>query len=343
MSRNSIVIENAELTALLELSARVGRDPLLTQGSTGNTSIKLNGVLWIKASGKWLADAKHDDILIPLDLAEVQECVKDNVDPASRYTSASIETALHAVLPQRIVLHAHPVNTIAWAVRQDAQARLKQHLDGLRWQWIPYVASGLPLARQIQRVLFAAPGTDVFVFGNHGLVICGSDCSAVEDLLFEVERRLALAPRRARAADHAVLAQLAEHSSWAVCEDEAVHALGTDAVSGAVLSGGFLYPCQAIFSSSAAPALFRPIPCPNPSDRWESPYHARPFLILEGRGVIVSGTMTPAECAMISGLAQVVQRISAFAPIRYLTEAEVESALGFVAYRYRELANSRAR
>ncbi len=50
---------NVEISALLELSARIGADPMLTQASTGNTSIKLDGVLWIKASGKWLARAKQ--------------------------------------------------------------------------------------------------------------------------------------------------------------------------------------------------------------------------------------------------------------------------------------------
>jgi hypothetical protein len=51
--------------------------------------------------------------------------------------------------------------------------------------------------------------------------------------------------------------------------------------------------------------------------------------------------MTSAECAMISGLAQVVQRIPASAPIRYLTDAEIANSSSAVAYRYRELANER--
>ncbi len=44
----------AELRPLLELTERVGSDPLLTQASTGNSSVKLDGILWIKASGKWM-------------------------------------------------------------------------------------------------------------------------------------------------------------------------------------------------------------------------------------------------------------------------------------------------
>src|SRR5215472_4034851 len=101
MRRNMSATEQAELTRLRKLSARIGSDPLLTQASTGNSSIKLEGVLWIKASGKWMADAMREDILVPLNLAEVKDWLKRNVDPADRHMRASIETAMHAVLPHR--------------------------------------------------------------------------------------------------------------------------------------------------------------------------------------------------------------------------------------------------
>jgi rhamnose utilization protein RhaD (predicted bifunctional aldolase and dehydrogenase) len=340
MGKNMSAANQAELMPLRELSARIGSDPLLTQASTGNSSIKLEGVLWIKASGKWMADAIHEDILIPLDLADVKECVKQKIDPAERNTRASIETAMHAVLPHRVVLHVHCVNTIAWAVRQDAPVQLKRQLDGLRWQWISYVPSGLPLAREIERVLSASADTDVLVLGNHGLVIGGEDCGAVEDLLSQVEQRLAICPRRAGRTDNAALAEIADGSSWDLPDDDEVHALGTDAISRAVLSGGVLYPCQSIFSNSSTLGLFRPVPCPEPRGQWGSRYCNRPFLIIEGCGVIVRTTMTPAQRAMMSGLAQVIQRITSSALLRYLTEEEVTNSFRVIASRYRELANA---
>ncbi len=327
-----------ELTPLLELSARVGNNPLLTQASTGNSSMKLNGVLWIKASGKWMADARSGDILIPLDLASVLECLRQNVDPADRFANASIETSTHSVLPHRVVLHIHSVNAIAWAVRQDAQVRLQQLLNGLRWRWIPYVPSGLPLAREIENAL--SHDFDILVLGNHGLVLAGDDCASVEGLLDEIERRLAIPARRPHPADYDLLARIATNSEWELPDDDDTHALGTDAVVRAILSGGLLFPCQAIFSSSSTPALFRAVRVCYPLEEWASQYEERPFLIVEGRGIVVRQNMTPAERAMISGLAQVVLRIGESTPLRYLTESEIESSSG-VAYRYRELANAR--
>ncbi len=330
-----------ELRDLRELTQRVGSNPLLAQASTGNSSIKLDGVLWIKASGRWMADARQNEILIPLNLADVhRECLQRGLDPASQYPDASLETAMHAVLPHRVVLHVHCVNTIAWAVRSDARAQLQQRLDGLRWRWVPYVESGLPLAHAIRNSL-SAGDADVFILGNHGLVIAADNCRTAEHLLNEVVRCLSICPRPAHPADYALLAEAAAGSLWDLPDDDAIHALATDPISQTILAGGLLYPCQAIFSNSSTPALFRSISCSDSPDQWSVRYRNRPLLLIEGRGVLLDRSMTPAECAMISGLAQVVQRIPASAPIRYLTNAEIAGSSSAVAYRYRELANER--
>src|SRR5882724_4560594 len=87
----------AALAPLVRLSARMGRDPLLGQASSGNTSIKLDGALWIKASGKWMADADREQMFVPVSLAEARECLLRELDPAERYPGASLETAMHAL------------------------------------------------------------------------------------------------------------------------------------------------------------------------------------------------------------------------------------------------------
>ena len=52
---------------LSQLSARIGADPLLVQAAGGNTSIKQDGVMWIKASGTRLKEASSKNIFVPLD------------------------------------------------------------------------------------------------------------------------------------------------------------------------------------------------------------------------------------------------------------------------------------
>lgn len=330
--------QGGELEQLRELSARIGSNPLLTQASTGNTSIKLDGVLWIKASGRWLADAKHEDILVPLDLCEVKRYISRQVDPAEVYACASIETAMHAVLPHPVVLHVHSVNTIAWAVLADGRLRLQRQLDGLRWQWVPYVPSGLPLAWAIESALALTVDANVLVLGNHGLVIAGDSCEEVMHLLAEVERRLAIRPRPAAPADYHGLEEIIEGSGWGLPEDDDIHALAVDLASQAILSGGILFPCQSMFSNSTSREVFQAVEFPLSIDECDSLYRTRPFLMIEGRGVIVKKTMTSSQRAMMSGLAQVVLRIDSSAPIHYLSNEEVEYSSRTIASRYLEKA-----
>jgi rhamnose utilization protein RhaD (predicted bifunctional aldolase and dehydrogenase) len=122
MRAKSALSELSERNALRELSARLGGNPLLVQASGGNTSMKIDNALWIKASGKWLIHAEEDDFLVSVNLAEAKRCLRENTPIAETQTKspgslcASIETAMHVVLPHKVVVHVHSVNTIAWAV-----------------------------------------------------------------------------------------------------------------------------------------------------------------------------------------------------------------------------------
>ena len=139
-----------ELERLRALSARVGADPLLVQAAGGNTSLKDKGLMWIKASGTWLKDAAAKDIFVPLDHAAIMAGLAQN-DPNCESCTAfvhtdlnatglrpSIETTVHALMPQRVVVHVHCVNTIAWAIRSDAEQRLAERLKDFNWAFIPY-------------------------------------------------------------------------------------------------------------------------------------------------------------------------------------------------------------
>jgi rhamnose utilization protein RhaD (predicted bifunctional aldolase and dehydrogenase) len=50
----------------------MGRDPRRTQAAGGNTSLKRRNVMWIKASGCWLASALERDIFVPGDLTALR-------------------------------------------------------------------------------------------------------------------------------------------------------------------------------------------------------------------------------------------------------------------------------
>ena len=330
-----------EIASLINLSTRVGCDPQLVQGNNGNISLKLDGILWIKASGKWLANAKQEDTFVSIELDVVKESLRKNVEIAQVYTLSdhlrpSIETAMHAVLQHRVVLHVHSVNTIAWAVRRDAPSQLSERLAGLDWRWVPYISSGIPLAKKIEKLVSGAPETNVFILGNHGLVICGNDCDCAEALLDDVERRLAVIPRPSPEPDAALSAVLSACSHWRFPDMPALHALGTDPVSRMILKGGVLYACQAIFLGSRIPMLGFSVPLSRFAGYSNGKAEAPTYAIIEGGGVVVNEKMNAAEYATLIGLMQIVQRIEEFAPLRYLTVTEIASILADGTNRYRQ-------
>jgi len=61
--------DDSEMREVLALAARLGRDPLVIQGAGGNISLKRDDVMWVKASGTWMAEAMERSILIPIDTA----------------------------------------------------------------------------------------------------------------------------------------------------------------------------------------------------------------------------------------------------------------------------------
>lgn len=265
----------AEIRQLAALSARIGRDPLLTQASSGNTSIKIGNSLWIKASGKWLASALDDeDMFVPVARSAAFE----------RIAGSSVETATHAVVPQQVVIHVHSVNTLSWAVRSDGRERLSERLPGIPWQWIPYVPSGMPLARQVESAIAARPDLRVFILANHGLFVSGDDCADAEARLADVESRLAVRVRCGQ------------------CDDP---------VSRRILEGGILYPCQAMFLGAGTAAFSDP-------------------------------DLTLTQRAVLGGLMQVVRRIDETAPLRYLSDEEIEELLTEDLHRYLSRAESNA-
>ncbi len=340
--------QRVEIASLLNLSTRVGRDPQLVQGNNGNISLKLDGVLWIKASGKWLANAKQEDTFVPIELAVVKEFSRSKVEIAQVYTSSdqlrpSIETAMHAVLQHRVVLHVHSVNTIAWAVRRDGPSQLRDRLAGLDWQWVPYISSGIPLAKKIEKLVSAAPETNVFILGNHGLVICGNNCEGAAALLDDVERRLAIIPRPSPEPDADLLAALSGRSHWRFPDIPALHALGTDPVSRMILRGGVLYPCQAIFLGPRIPMVPFSVPLSRFAGYSNGEADTPTYAIIEGGGVVVNNKINSAEYATLVGLMQVVQRVEEFAPLRYLTVTEIARVLGDWTNRYRQFPSAKYR
>jgi rhamnose utilization protein RhaD (predicted bifunctional aldolase and dehydrogenase) len=332
--------EPAELDDLSRMSARVGRNMLLVQGAGGNSSVKDDDVLWVKASGTWLSDATEKDIFVPVLLPAARAALARDDEriplAAPGPLRASIETSLHALLPHRIVLHIHAVNTIAWAARRDARDAFAARLDGLAWRHLDYVHPGLPLARAVSDIV-AEDRVDVLILGNHGLVVGAETCDAAEALVHDVESRLALPVRAAPAANEAALHRLCAGTVYRLPQDAGCHGIATDPFNRAVATGGSLYPDHVVFLGPGLPTVDGADGLAAMLTRAAASHLPAPVAMLApGLGAIIRSDASPGAEAMLSCLALVTSRLPLSADIIYLSSQHEQMLLNWDAERYRQ-------
>ena len=333
-----------ELQNLRQLSARIGADPLIIQGAGGNTSVKDGDIMWIKASGTLLADALAKDIFVAVDLPAMRQSLiagEERADQPAAFTldegalRPSIETSLHAVMPHRVVVHIHCVNTIAVAIRADATECLRERLAGFNWAFVSYAKPGAHLARQVLKA--SDEQTDVIVLGNHGLIVGADSVADVEMLLDRVTAALAVTARASSAPDTEALAALSD-ASYQPCA--ASHPLHAVALSGELLSKatqGSLYPDHVIFCGIAVTAL-------GPGERPQQAVNrivarglpAPVFLLAKGKGALIRSDASAGAKAMARCLGDVLLRVPDEAKLIYLTDEQNAALLDWDAEKYRQ-------
>ena len=325
-----------DFDALRTLSAEVGADPLLVQAAGGNTSLKDGAIMRIKASGTWLMQALEAEIFVPVDLARLRAALA-NGDPDSEtphvFTAPdnasglrpSIETTVHALMPQRVVVHVHCVATIAWAVRADAEAALAAPLSGLHWAFVPYARPGLPLARAIQARI--KPETDVLVLGNHGLVVAAETVADASALLRNVQARLQQPARAISRADLPGLTAKLAGSPYRPAPSARIHDLACDPLSLAVARRGTLYPDHIVFLGPGLRVVEHGAALPADQPR---------MLVLPGLGVALHHEANPAAQAMALCLADVAARIDPGTALRVLSAEEEHELTHWDAEKYRQ-------
>ncbi len=303
------------------LSARLGQAPLQVQGAGGNTSIKADDVMWIKASGTELANAETQDIFVAVDrkaaLAEAEgagdgTCRATVLDPEMSLRP-SIETTFHAALNWPVVVHTHSVATITHAISPQGRAAIASKLAGLPAAIVPYRKPGLPLTQEILRHI--NPDTQVIVLENHGLISCGRTVQETAEIVAEIERRLAMPTRD-------VTGEVADPAPDGFEWVPDMIGLATDPRQFSLARAGSYYPDHVVF---LGPAL--PLKDADPD---------RPVQLVEGKGVLIRSDATPSQRAMLQCLADVLTRLPSdweAEPIGAGAEAEL---LDWDAEKYRQ-------
>lgn len=327
----------------LRFSAALGADPLLVQGAGGNTSLKEDGIIWIKASGKWLRDSTRESIFLALDQTRASLAVLNGDIPFNTARldddstlRPSIEMPLHLLMPHRVVAHVHSVGVLALAIREDGRSSFEKLLTGLDWEWIEYARPGADLTAAVAASL-SHGAKNIYVLANHGLVVGGDSCTEVEELLLDVERRVGVAPRTVPETNAHALDDLASTLGWTMPHQALIHALGVEMGAFDVAVDGPLYPDHVVFLGPDALVCRRGCDVRESLDAYRGrrgwvPKH----LIVEGMGVIVSPELSAGAHEMLFALALVALRTDPRKRRRRLSESEVEDLLNWDAEHYRQ-------
>lgn len=190
---------------LVALSRELGGDPHVVLHGGGNTSCKttvqdIDGsevdVLWMKGSGRDLGEA-DPDTFAPLRLARLRQLLPPVVVPDDALLNElrcallradaadpSVETLVHALFPQKWVLHSHPDVLLAHTHAPGARERLSQLL-GDRVAVVDYAMPGPDLVAGMAEVV-RADGEQAVIVLNHGLFVAADDGSVARALHDEI-------------------------------------------------------------------------------------------------------------------------------------------------------------
>jgi rhamnulose-1-phosphate aldolase/alcohol dehydrogenase len=184
-----------ELALRVYTTRLLGGDPRLVLHGGGNSSVKSTArdllgepveVLCVKGSGWDMGNIEPAGLpavrLAPLRALRRLEKLSDedmvNAQRGNLLDSAapnpSVETLLHAFLPQKFVDHTHSTAVLALTDQPDGERLCREVYDG-RMGLVPYIMPGFALAKKAAEIYEAAPGVEGLILLKHGIFTLGRD------------------------------------------------------------------------------------------------------------------------------------------------------------------------
>jgi rhamnose utilization protein RhaD (predicted bifunctional aldolase and dehydrogenase)/NAD(P)-dependent dehydrogenase (short-subunit alcohol dehydrogenase family) len=206
---------NADLALRVYTSRLLGQDPALVLHGGGNTSVKTQTpdalgrpveVLCVKGSGWDMAEIEPAGLpavrLAPIvALRSLSRLSDEDMVNAQRVNlldagapNPSVETLLHAFLPQKFIDHTHAAAVLAISDQPDGDA-ICRAVFGAGMAYVPYIMPGFLLAKKAAEVFEANPAVEGLILEKHGIFTWGESArEAYERMIAKVtlaEARLA--------------------------------------------------------------------------------------------------------------------------------------------------------
>lgn len=191
------------LQELIDISQFYGKNKDFTIASGGNTSVKNDEVMYVKASGFELGKIGEEGYVamdrILLDRLKTREYSKDEKQREAEVKSdllksrispernqrPSVEASVHHAIRYKFVIHMHPTLVNAVTCAKNAQKTIEE-LYGDEAVFIPYITPGYILYKEIENqndTYFAAHGKypEIFFLQNHGVFVGAQTTEGIKE------------------------------------------------------------------------------------------------------------------------------------------------------------------
>ena len=195
-------MKNKDEINVRKLCSEIGKNRLYVQGAGGNISWKEDKFLYVKASGMRLKDALSKDIFVKINLKKIRKQLIDNdfsinLDEFKNINShkkPSIETAFHAIIPKKFVLHLHSIDALSQLVKSNAKKIIFSKIpEKYNIKFINYYKPGSDLAREIFKSI--DDNNQVFFLKNHGIIITSDKIDEIKSGLLKISNYLKIKPK----------------------------------------------------------------------------------------------------------------------------------------------------
>ena len=335
---SNFIYKNNLIKELEELSQEMGIDSSIVQASGGNTSIKINNVIFVKASGKKLSNATKENIFLPLDMNYILDSFKKKIIEEDDFKfkiliktdlKPSIETVFHAIIPYKIVLHSHPIDIISIAINNNAKTLLSNLLGDFDWDFIPYARPGYPVAKLIYKSL-RKKKSNILILENHGLIIGADSINEARQLQKKVLKVFNLSTREIQLPDIKkieYIRNLIPNSKLPKYSE--IHSLGSDDDFLKLVRKNPVYPDHIVFCGKRP--FFLDPKCINLNSLKNLEY-----LIIPKIGVLILRKESTILEIMLKTQVQIFSRIKDFNAIKFLSDIQCSELINWEAEKYRK-------
>ncbi len=178
-----IYIHN-ELTNLKNISRFCGERFDLVQAGGGNTSVKLNNLMFIKASGYNLSNITLDKGYVCINNKKLLRDLSNN-ELNSKITfynmygnlRGSIETYMHSIL-KKYTIHLHPIQVNKILILKNSKNIIKKLFPNSLI--IDYFTPGLKVYSEINKLY---SDQEIIFLDNHGVIITTNDFNNIKNII----------------------------------------------------------------------------------------------------------------------------------------------------------------